>query len=199
MSKWPRFPLWLFIFLVLLVLFLLYVATGDNTITNELTSGESFAERKRKAEIRHRELEQIIAQKQIKKSKLQRRFLWVYCSLSTFIVAIVGVLLIGLHLFLEGRNIGNVFEWSTAGTGIIVGLYYIFLKKKVSFFGIVNYFRTMIENSVYGKFVGIDAEIEEHKTEMKSLSSMVDKSGAIPMPIKEQSNISGNSTKQKTG
>lgn len=180
---WPLIFIGLVIFIVIMLFTL-----GSFDIVEEISSEESYEERRRKAELRNRKLKYLIEQKGKLKIKLLRKFRWKYFSLATGVILLFGAGQIGLYYLLKVWGLGNIILWDGAFFGAFSGIHIIFFRKKFSLLDYVKYVELKVQNNVYKKYINIDEQITMLKEESKELEEFISAIEKRLLPLSGEDN-----------
>ena len=156
-------------FILLAAIFLYLVSFGYIDISGN-DEKESFSEKRRKALHRHGKLQQLISIREELKAKLDKKFKIYYFLARTGVVLLwLGANATVYFLFNKGFN--DLLTYNEIGLFAILIIIFLRFGNITNVQNIVNYFKTKIENRVYGKYVSLPEKIEEHKEEIKQIES----------------------------
>ena len=161
---------WIILIFILIIAIAIYlVSLGQIDISGD-NEKESFAEKRRKALHRHGKLQELISKKEELKAKLDKKFKIYY------FLARAGVILLWLGAnatvyFVFDKEFSDLLTYNEVGILAILIIVFLRFGNITNIQNIVNYFKTKIENRVYGKYVSLPDKIEEHKEEVKQIEN----------------------------
>lgn len=178
MQKKSSFNWWpLIIVLIILVLafaFFILPTWKALGISEELESTDSLAERQKKAALRTDKLKYLVQRKGIAKKNLLRKFIIVYSGIVISFIASVTALQLLLNFILRPYTTTTVLVWDGVILSTLGILYTLITWKKFSLAEVVTYCGTKIKNWVYGKYVNVDEQIQQHEQEINELKPLVE-------------------------
>lgn len=130
---------------------------------------DSIKEKQRLEGLRYLKLRALIEKKTGLKKKLDRRFRFIFLSVRIlFVLIYIGLNALLCH-FWNINDLGSVMNWNQAVWISLIALNGIFIGSELTLKNVVNYFKTVIKNQVYSKYVNIDQQIETHQNEVHQL------------------------------
>lgn len=178
MQKKSSFNWWpLIIVLVILILaFACFILPAWNalSISEELESTDSLAERQRKAALRTEKLKYLVQRKGVAKKKIRWKFITIYAVIVvSFLASVTGIQLL-LNYLLRSYTTTTILVWDGVIISTLGLLYTLITWKKFSFADVVRYCATKIKNWVYGKYANVDEQIASHEQEINELNPFVE-------------------------
>lgn len=163
---------WVILVFILIIALAIYIATfGSVDVFGENQDKESFEEKREKALHRHRKLKNLISTKEELKLKLDKKFKIYY------FLARVGMVLIWisfnaiLYWVFNVKDFGNLLNYNEVVILGTVCIVFLRFGNLTNIQNIITYFKTKIENKVYGKYVSLPLKIEEHNKEIEKIEN----------------------------
>jgi len=172
-SKTDHF--WAIIILLLIVALIVYAVSFGKVdlITEKPGDKDSLSEKRRLAEIRHKKLQSLIKAKKNLKIKLDKRFKTIYLLVRIAFLCIYVGLNIALYFVLGMSDISVLFNWNQMVLTAFGVLNLILIGTEIKLTAAIGYFKTLIENRVYAKYVNINQQINNHQSEAELLSPVL--------------------------
>jgi hypothetical protein len=155
----------------LIVAIVVYIASLGrlNVTSHDGAKRKELNDDKEKTRARHRKLLSLIQQKRNLADKLRRRFKLAYFFVRIGLVGIFVVYDVALYRFFKIKTLGEILNWNEAALIVVALSSFVTFGSFANVRGFVDGCKIRLENIVYGKYVDIEDQIDEHKQEDKEL------------------------------
>lgn len=165
----------IWIVLVIILIIIIFILSFGRITSDEIKIiPDEYRDTKEEAKRKHNRLLAIIEKKEELKSRLAKKFKQVYFFVRIGLVTIWLLLLLPLYINGFIKNLNDLLSFSEACLLIIIIMNFITFGTITNLKNYLRVIKNKTENWIYGKYINIEADIDNHKIELSVLKVKID-------------------------
>jgi quinol-cytochrome oxidoreductase complex cytochrome b subunit len=163
----------LIVILITILIIVFVISLGKLDVGRTQLAPAEFKDDKEEAKRKHQRLSELLAKEEQLKIKLTKTFKRIYFIVRILFVLLWGGILFTLYKFGSISNLGDILNYSEAGILIWLVLNFLTFGTISNLQDFISLIRTQLENWIWGKYIHLDSQIENHRLELNKLETKI--------------------------
>ncbi len=167
-NKIPNLNTALIIFLII-ALVVIFVISFGQVGSEDIKTPKEFKEDKPRAQIRYRRLSILIEKKNELKSKLDKKFLWMFFMVRFGLVSLWGIMMYLFFVIGWITDLEDFLIYSEASLLVIFTFNFLTFGNLTNLNNYIDLIKTRTKNWAYGKYLGLKEDINQLEVEQDKI------------------------------